>query len=323
MADNQVIPILITSAGGISGTFLLRHLSRHPIENYEYRLIAVDSNENSIARYISSVFYRVPMCDDPGYEQAITEILEKEGVKIILPVTSYDIPFYAARRDQLNRQGSKLLVCDLNTHEMLHHKRKMYACMEQLGIPVPLVYKHGETLRYPAMMKSSESSGSKGVFKLENDNDYRYWSSKLNDYVVTDFIQGTEYTVDCLFDASGRLIAFNNRDRRKTEGGGATVTRRIDASEPLLGILHKLETHLTLVGPVNFQYMVNGSGDLFITDFNTRFASGGLPLTIASGLDIPNLIIRMLLGQEVQVQRCTKEGLTMYRYYDEFFVEEV
>lgn len=322
MDGKQTLNLLIPSAGGVSGTFLIRHLSRHPIDNFLYRIVATDSNADSIAKHIAPVFYPVPRNDSPEYERAIYEIIREERIDIILPVTSYDTPFYAERKGELERMGAKVLVCDPKTHEQLHNKRKMYALMDCIGIPVPHVYGDGEPLRYPAMIKGCASSGSKEVHKLNDDVDFRYWSGKLGDYVLTDFIDGKEHTVDCLFDKSGRLVLHHVRERVKTNGGAVIVTRQADAAEPLSSILKKIESHLTISGPVNFQYIQDSENRLFVTDFNTRFASGGLPLTIAAGYDIPNLIIRLLLNRSIEVSGGNRERLTMYRFYDELIVGE-
>ncbi|TJY43090.1 ATP-grasp domain-containing protein [Cohnella pontilimi] len=322
MGGKQTLNILIPSAGGVSGTFLIRHLSRHPIEHYVYRIVAADSNADSIAKHISPVFYHIPKSGDPQYENAIYDIIRKERIDIILPVTSYDTPFYAAYKKKLEQLGSKLLVCDLQTHELLHNKEKMYAFMDSIGVSVPQVYTDGEPLLYPVVIKGSESSGSREFHILNDEVDYRYWSTKLREFVMTDFIEGKEFTVDCLFDPSGRLVVHNVRERVKTNGGAVVVTKQAASEEPLRAILSKMESHLTIVGPVNFQYIRDRENRLFLTDFNTRFASGGLPLTIAAGYDIPNLMIRLMLNQNVQVAGKTPERLMMYRFYDELIVRE-
>jgi carbamoyl-phosphate synthase large subunit len=323
MDGNQTLNILITSAGGISGTFLIRHLSRQQIDNYRYHIVAVDSNEYSIAKHVSPIFYHVPRSDDPCYEQAICDIITKEHIDIIFPVTSYDTPYFAKQRSKLNDMGVQLLVCNYNFHMLLHNKKCMYALMSRLGIPVPQVYENRNHIRYPSIIKACESSGSAGVHKLENELDLQYWTSKLKEYVITDYVQGKEFTVDCLFDQAGKLVLSNTRERKKVHGGGVVVTKNVNEPEAVKNILKALEAHLFIVGPVNFQYIEDAQGHIFVTDFNTRFASGGLPLTIASGFDIPNIMIQLMLGQIVpKVSKIEKAGLVMYRYYDELFIEE-
>lgn len=322
MAGNRTLTILIPSAGGVSGTYLVRRLSRHPIEGYDYRIVAADSSPLSVAKRFASAFHVVPESRDPRYEEAILDLIRRERVDILLPVTSHDTPFFAARKPLWRQLGVSLLACDPDIHERLHNKKRMYAWMRDIGVPVPRVHENGEPPVYPAILKSAEGSGSRGVHKLEDAADYRYWTSKPGEHVVTDFIDGSEFTVDCLFDSSHRLVLFHNRERVKTNGGAVVVTRQAEPTEPLENVLRTIESRLSLEGPVNFQYMLDQDDRLYLTDFNTRFASGGLPLTIAAGYDIPNLMIRLMLNEDVRTPAPPPGRLTMYRYYDELFAEE-
>lgn len=322
MVGKRTLTILIPSAGGVSGTFLVRYLSRHPIDGYDYRIVAADSNSLSVAKRFASAFHVVPESRDPRYEDTILDLIRRERVDVLLPVTSHDTPFFAARKPLWRQLGVSLLACDPEIHERLHNKISMYAWMRDIGVPVPRVYEHGEPPAYPAILKSAEGSGSRGVRKLEDAADYRYWTSKPGEFVVTDFIDGPEFTVDCLFDSSHRLVLFHNRERVKTNGGAVVVTRQAEPTAPLNAALRRIESHIRLEGPVNFQYMLDRDGRLYLTDFNTRFASGGLPLTIAAGYDIPNLMIRFMLGEDARIPALLPGKLTMYRYYDELFAEE-
>lgn len=89
-------------------------------------------------------------------------------------------------------------------------------------------------------------------------------------------------------------------------------------------IIEILERTGVLKGPVNFQFKEKKNGELCVFDFNTRFASGGLPLTVAAGFDIPYLMIKMIVGENIEPvpRRDMDNELTMIRYYEEAFVHE-
>ena len=59
----------------------------------------------------------------------------------------------------------------------------------------------------------------------------------------------------------------------------------------------------------------------YFIDINLRFPSGGLPLSVASGLDIPNLMIDVMEGKSIQkyIRSKAVDHLTMYRYFEEKF----
>lgn len=323
------INIMITSAGGLIGTFLAKHLTKNMMEGYRYRLVAVDFSEHVYVKHLADRFYKVPMTGGQGYAEQIFALLKKEDIHILFPTSAMDVSFFSGIKKDIQAAGVSLLICDPDALHTLHHKKKMMAFMNRLQIPVPEIYEKKEDIRYPAMIKKCESSGSRGVWKLENEQDYEYWSAKLGDHVVTTFIEGNEYTVDCLFDQEGKLVAYNQRQRLETMGGGATVCRNVNPRE-IASLIHKFSANIKLEGPANFQYFISKhDNNMYITDFNPRFASGGLPLTVASGYDFPNMIIRILLGlannagtSHTLANPPSAKNLAMYRYFEEYFCEE-
>lgn len=314
--------ILITSAGGLTGTFLTQHLLKNQLDGYQYRLVAIDCNELVFTKYIAHKFYVVPPTNDPTYENVLDSIIAKEKIHMILPTSSYDIPFYSKKLMNYQKIGVHMLLSSHHTNEVLHNKKKMYQYLTGIGIPVPKLYDNNTEVLYPAIIKKCESSGSTHVKKLENNTDLQYWTSVMNDYVITSFIEGKEYTVDCLFDQNAELIVYYERRRIKSLGGAVIITQN-EHTLLVKEMIQLIGKSLHIVGPMNFQYILDKSGNFYFTDFNPRFASGGLPLTVAAGYDVPNMIIQLLLGLPLAPEKITPiEGLTMYRYFNEFFIKE-
>jgi len=106
-------------------------------------------------------------------------------------------------------------------------------------------------------------------------------------------------------------------------GGGAVVStnREVNGVDD---IIKKLESTKRIKGPVNFQFKIDKTGELCVFDFNTRFASGGLPVTVESGFDIPYMLLQLILDEKVEKwKRDSKSiGLTMIRYFEEVYVHD-
>lgn len=326
MPNRKTLNLLIPSAGGLTGTYLVQHFLKGGLDGCAYRIVAADSSDHVFVKYRAHQFYRVPKSGDSDYENVIFSIVEKENINMIFPTTSYEMPFYCRNKEQFRKRGVQLLICDWSVHRILHHKKKMYRLLQRFGLPVPEIYEDLEKTKFPAMIKSCESSGSKGVQKLEDRADWDYWTAKWTNFVVTEFIGGSEYTVDCLFDREGNLLVCNPRERIKTMGGGVVICKNTHFPD-IREWMQNLSNHIPLEGPVNFQFICDRDGGRkVITDFNPRFASGGLALTVASGYDIPNMMVRLMLGQPVEKQMMHQTlgagDLTMYRYFQEYFVAE-
>ena len=71
-----------------------------------------------------------------------------------------------------------------------------------------------------------------------------------------------------------------------------------------------------IIGPGNIQCILNKKRCYFI-EINTRFAAGGLPLTVASGVNIPLICIKLMLGHKIQKNIDYITNLRMIRFLTE------
>ncbi len=316
----MAINILITSAGGLTGTYLIRHLKSQ--KQLDLRIITIDNNDKIPAKVFSDKFYKVPkLYDSVQYMKEILEIVAKESIDVLIPTASWDVDFYA---ENGFLQEVKMLLPNDVTNRLLSNKDTCYRYLNELGIQTPKIIEDRTQISedfYPLLLKPRKSSGSKGVQKISNEFDLNYWSNICPDALLMNYIDGEEYTVDCLFDSKGNCVGYNNRLRKKTISGGAVET--VSVYDPKVGeIIEKLEHNRNLSGPINFQYRLN-AGCYIVFDFNTRFASGGLPLTVQCGFDIPMRLLELILyGRTAKYEQSAKtNGLTMIRYYNELFYE--
>ena len=114
---------------------------------------------------------------------------------------------------------------DYSDHINLHDKKLCYQYLESIGIKTPLIYHGISDINYPCIIKPRMSSGSKNTIVLYDKSDFEYWSPKVENSIIVQYLEGNEYTVDCLFDETGRCLGASVRERVKTTGGGATIAR--------------------------------------------------------------------------------------------------
>ena len=78
--------------------------------------------------------------------------------------------------------------------------------------------------------------------------------------------------------------------------------------------------NLGTIGPVNIQGKIH-EGVIKFFEINPRF-SGGIPLTVKSGPDFPELLIRMNSGQKIEpIIGDYNKDLVMICYEDGLFIE--
>jgi carbamoyl-phosphate synthase large subunit len=90
---------VLVSASGAPGTAALLRALRENGERV-VRLVGTDMSERSVGRHLCDAFHLVPAGSDPAFPDAILEVVEREGVEVVLPQSSFDLEGLAAHRER-------------------------------------------------------------------------------------------------------------------------------------------------------------------------------------------------------------------------------
>src|SRR5437762_13086756 len=127
---HDMTTILITAAGAPGAAALLRGLRENG--ERDVRLVGVDMSERSIGKHLCDAFHLVPPGSDPGYADAVLELVEREHADVVLPQSSFDLPGLAAARD---RFPVPVLVSSPETVRRSNDKAETYALLQRIGVP--------------------------------------------------------------------------------------------------------------------------------------------------------------------------------------------
>ncbi|MCI8730205.1 MAG: ATP-grasp domain-containing protein [Lachnospiraceae bacterium] len=309
--------ILIGSNGGLTGIYLARKLKK--LDNVI--LYGADSSDICTGKFFVDKQMYLPNAKEEKFIERLIDLFESEKIDIYLPTHSEEIKVIAMNEFEIRKLSKvEFVVSPYETFEALNDKLAANFSLHQVGIPVPKLIE-GLSKDYPILMKSREGSGSRGVTLIENSAIHKAYLDTCVDRVFFQLIHGKEYTADCLFDKEGNLVGFNQRQRLKTIGGAVTVSQN-DYCFNIEPWIRKIAGSWIFRGCVNFQYIVENGIPYFI-DINLRYPSGGLPLTVQSGFDIPKLVVQLLLDEPIVFEygKFKSSEIKMYRYYEEIFEE--
>lgn len=315
---HKKVKILIGSNGGLTGIYLAKELRKMD----DVILYGADSSDICTGKFFVDEQIQWSDAGDPGFIKTLVDVLSRKGIDVYLPTHSNEIKAVSIDEPKIRRSTeTKFIVSPYRTFEALDDKVTANQNLREIGIPVPALIEglSGDGSDYPIFMKQRVGSGGRETMRIDNPVIHKAYLDTYNDMSFFQLIQGSEYTVDCMFDKNGDLLGYNQRRRLKMIGGAATITQ----NDHLFDIgpwIKKIAGHWMFRGCVNFQYIVKDGIPYFI-DVNLRYPSGGLPLTVRSGIDIPKLTVDMLLGRPfVPVDLRQKRGPNvMYRYYEEIF----
>lgn len=316
------VKILITSAGSTNGVNVIKALKSQ--DEINFLIVAADANPLSAGFFLSDKYYVVPNAGKKDFVTKILEICKKEKIEIIIPTFSNEIAVFSKNKDRFEKKDIKVGVCNYGAFLDTEDKLKTIKWFKKLGILFPKTYNDNEIkygkLKFPLIIKPVKSSGSKGIIKIINKKELSFYKDYLKGKTfIQEFINGTEYTIDGLCDLSGKMVAACPRIRLETKGGLAikSVTKK---NSLMVAHVKKIVEGIKITGPFNVQCFEK-NGNLNFIEVNSRFPSGGLPLTVKAGFNIPFLFIKILLGRPIKIPEI-KEGVIMVRYWDAFFKEE-
>lgn len=308
--------VLIGSCGGLTGIYLSRQFNKNGCT-----VIGADSSEDNAALPFLDAFHRLPYADSEGFMNSLIGLLKKERIDYYIPTHSREIEKISEFENSLRAQWSgQFVVCPYETFLKLNSKKNANMAFADIGIPVPEMISDSNVkdASFPIFMKPDIGSGSKKACPVETEALYREFRKIYPDACFYRMIRGREFTVDCFYSCSGELISFNQRIRIKSIGGAVVITKN-DNSFDIAPYLAKISRYFTFKGCVNFQYILS-EGTPFFIDVNLRYASGGLPLSVKSGIDVPKLMLEMWDGKKHAPFRPSgAEGKTMYRYFNEWY----
>lgn len=309
--------VLIGCNGGLSGVYLAKRLRK--LMNFE--VYGADCAIDSVGKFFVDKQFVLPMATDKMFVKELINLLKEESIDIYFPTYSKEIRAVAANAKEIrSKTKTRFIVSPIETFNCLENKEDLYFSLKKNGVPTPELIVV-EPTKYPIVMKQKLGSGSANFLRVENSQIYQAFRNTDNNKAFFEIIDGKEYTVDCVFDKEGKLLAYNQRERVKTIGGAVIISKN-SADFEVFPWLEKLAGCWKFCGCVNFQYIVREDIPYFI-DINLRFPSGGLPLTVESGIDVPAILINMLLGTDIFVPKFKSDGKkrTMYRYFEEYFEE--
>jgi carbamoyl-phosphate synthase large subunit len=321
MSKPPRITVLITSAGGAAGVNCIRAL-RKQAEIDTIRIVAADANVFSAGLYLADVGYTVPRVEQIEYMDHVIDICIREGVDVVLPTLSVEIARFASDRVALEQCGTRLLVSPLRSILVFEDKLLAYRFFQEHGILTPSTWSLDEVpseIQYPLVFKPRIGSGSRDTHRIEASGDLAFFADKASKpAVVQEYVTGPEYTVDVIADCNSEVLAAVPRERMHVRQGMAVVARTA-GDKAFLAEVKSIVSLAGLVGPLNVQgFLVNG--EFWVTDVNTRFAAGGLPLTLEAGVNIPLMAVKLALGLPVAPIEYYTQDIVMLRYYTETFI---
>lgn len=313
------VRVMVTGAGGPAAVSVMKSLGA----DASVSLIAADMDPWAAGLYLVPPEARtlVPAGLDPHFADATLARCVAMGVDVLIPTCDAELRPLGKTRDEFRRAGIELLLAPDSALEV---------CLDKLALaercaghlPVPRTERldkvaDPESWNYPVMIKPRSGSGSRGISVAASSEELLRLEPSP-DFLVQDYLPGEEYSVDVLADVTGHVVAAVPRVRERVDSGVSVAGRTVhDAELERLAAGVAAATGLTYVA--NVQFRRDAAGRPALLEVNPRFP-GAMPLTVASGVDMPLMALDSLRGRPLPEHADFSET-AMVRYLEERFVE--
>jgi carbamoyl-phosphate synthase large subunit len=334
-----VTTILVTASGAPGTAALLRALRGNG--ERDVRLVGVDMSERSIGKHLCDAFHLVPPGSDPGFADAVLDVVHREGAELVLPQSSFDLPGLAAARE---RFPVPVLVSSPDTVRRSNDKAESYALLQRIGVPTiefrrvagaREVEAAARELGYPerpVCFKPVFSSGSRGFRILDPTVDRAHQllherpgsvAMRLEEalellpadggteLLVMELATGGERTIDGIAD--GERVVLGHPKTREAMRAGLAMHFVTLADGGLMEIADRIVRELRIEWFFNVQLV----GEQVI-EVNPRIST----IVYQEDLNLPWLAVKRALGEVSDEELASfrarvRPGRTALRYFDQ------
>jgi CDP-4-dehydro-6-deoxyglucose reductase, E1 len=213
--------ILIFPCGSEIGLEIHRALKY----NKHFKLIGGSSVEDHGKFVYENYIGGIPFINDENFVERVNELVLNNHIDAIYPTMDSVIVKLMQNKDFI---GADIISSELETVEICLSKNKTYKKLAS-DIKLPLLYDSiSSTSEYPVFIKPDVGYGSIGAKKIDDYEQAKQHLRENDKAIISEYLPGEEYSIDCFTDRNGNLLFVGPRIRRRIRNGISVNTITID-----------------------------------------------------------------------------------------------
>ena len=187
--------------------------------------VAVDLDPLAPALYHAHEHELVPPVDDAGYVAALRALVERHGVRLVVPLTDLDHGVLAGARNELG--GALVLLPAPEVVDALADKWLAHRLFEERGIGSPQTWLPDalpDDLAFPVLVKARHGFGSRGIYRCDGPHELEFFLGYTeHDSMVQARCTGEEFSIDVFCDLESRCLNAVPRTMIQSSSGPETL----------------------------------------------------------------------------------------------------
>jgi len=277
-------------------------------------------------RLLYDDYYFLDKLGNENTEMQLIKIIEDSKIDLIF--LAHDSWIFEYRNFNFI-SSAQILSHPKTAIEITSFKKETYGYFSK-KIGTPVSYLHiNEINEFPVFVKPNRGQGAVGSFlaqDCEDLNPYKRNEQILDEkWVISEFLPGPEFTVDCFSNIDSIVIYSEPRIREQVLDGFALDTSIVEISE-LQQWARIISSELKLKGPWFFQTKIDVSGKMKLLEIGLRVA-GASGITRLKGINLSLMAVYQSLGFDIKIidQNTFPDVLgsdfDLNFYFDEIYVD--
>ena len=265
----------------------------------EVNLFAVSSGVKQHAPFVFEHYREIPPVTDPGCLAALLTVIADWRIDCIYPANPLVIDFLNIHRDTM---GCQMILPSPEVLQVTRSKHATYNLLQSV-VPVPEII---ETIdadtRFPVFLKPDALYGSQGTRIVHSLPEFEALQPMEPGMLVSEFLPGQEFTVDCFSNHAGELLFARPRTRERIRMGTSMHSEPVDGriQTVLLEHAQRIQQSIPLRGGWFFQMKEDERGELKLLEVEARIA-GTMALHRVMGINFPLLSIMDAFALPVRI----------------------
>jgi len=281
--------------------------------------LGTDTRELSPALQLCDKGVLVKPTTHPGYVRHLLSIVERHGVRLLVPTVDLDLKLLAQNEPKFSALGCRVLVSRPGVVDICQDKRKTYRFLAKNGFDTPLTMSvrsalSDRKLGWPRFLKPWDGYASRGNAIVRNRSELRLHAKKIPNVICQEYVRGIEHTCDVYVDFDMKVRCVVPRKRIEVRAGEVSKGQVVKNAHIMNQAARLVEALGAGPGVITLQLFHNGSSRVRFIEINPRFG-GGVPLSIKAGANFPKWILQEVLGKKPVIRfDGFKDKLIMLRY---------
>ena len=295
-----------------------------------FNLIGANSIDDHGQFVFENYIGGLPFITDPDFLEKFGQVIRENNIDAVYPAMDSVIELLKNNEDLL---GCKVVSSPIETTQICLSKSKTYKVLENV-VKVPKTFTADELViagePFPVFAKPDIGYGSRGAKKISSVEDLKAHLALYPSCILSEFLPGKEYTVDCFTNSNGKLLFAAARERCRIMNGISVNTKPVkENAEEFMDFAQKINETIKFQGAWFYQVKRDANGSLTLLEIASRFG-GSSSLFRAQGInfalmslfdafDIPVSVLRN--GYDVIMDRALDNKYKLDLKYSEVFVD--